>query len=226
MAKPLVIVGDSSFAEVAFEYFTHQNEFEIVSFAVDRAYMKKDTLFGRPITPIDEVVQRYSPSHHHAFVALTYRELNRARSRLAAQFESFGYTLASFISKDARVWPNVEIGPNSFIFENNVIQPFVKIGKNVILWSGNHIGHHSVIEDNVFVASHVVVSGHVTIGQNSFLGVNATVADVVNVGKYNWIGPNTLITQDTTDGAMYRTESTPLSKVQAYRFFKINPDNV
>jgi sugar O-acyltransferase (sialic acid O-acetyltransferase NeuD family) len=226
MKQPLVIVGDSSFAELAFEYFTCQGKFDVVAFAVDRAYLKKSALCGRPIVSIDELAGRYPASQHAAFVALTYRELNGARARLVATMESLGYSLASFISDDARVWPNVEVGPNSFIFEDNVIQPFVKIGKNVILWSGNHIGHHSTIEDNVFIASHVVVSGHVTIGQNSFLGVNATVADLVIVGKYNWIGPNALITQDTPGGAMYRAESTPISKVQSFRFFKIKPDNV
>jgi sugar O-acyltransferase (sialic acid O-acetyltransferase NeuD family) len=224
--KPLIIVGDSSFAELAFEYFTRQGKFEVVSFAVDREYLKRDQLFDLPVTPIDELTDRYPPPKHAAFVALTYRELNRARARLVAELETLGYTLASFVSKDAHVWPNVKIGPNSFIFENNVVQPFVKIGKNVILWSGNHIGHHTTIEDNVFVASHVVVSGHVTIGQNSFLGVNATIADVVKLGKYNWVGPNALVTQDTVEGAMYRTESTPVSRVQSYRFFKIQPDDV
>lgn len=226
MGKPLVIVGDSSFAEVAFEYFTRDDEFEIVSFAVNRDHLRKKTLFDRPVVAIEDLTSLYPPTQYSAFVALTYRELNQTRARLVNMMESLGYVLATFISKDVKLWPSNDIGANSFIFENNVIQPFVKIGKNVILWSGNHIGHHSTIEDNVFIASQVVVSGHVTVGKNSFLGVNATIADTVNVAKYNWIGPNVLITQDTIDGAMYKAQSTPISSVKSYRFFKIRPEDV
>jgi sugar O-acyltransferase (sialic acid O-acetyltransferase NeuD family) len=222
MPAPLIIVGDSSFAEIACEYFAAEGRFEIVAFAVDREFLRRDSLLGHPIVAIDELSSRFPPSECWAFVALTYRELNRARARLVARMREMGYRLASYVSDKAFVWPNVTIGENSFVFENNVIQPFVKIGENVILWSGNHIGHHTTIGDNVFLASHVVISGHVTIGRNCFFGVNATVADQVKIADDNWVGPNTLIAQDTAVGAMYRAESTPLAKVQSYRFFKID----
>jgi sugar O-acyltransferase (sialic acid O-acetyltransferase NeuD family) len=222
MAEPLVIVGDSSFAEIAFEYFAAEGKYHVAAFAVDRAYLTRDSLFGLPVIALEEVSDRFPPAGHRAFVALTYRELNRARARLVSRMRAQGYRLASYVSDKAFVWPNVTIGENSFIFENNVIQPFVKIGDNVIAWSGNHIGHHTTIADNVFLASHVVISGHVKIGKNCFIGVNATIADQVQVFEDNWIGPNALISHDTEPGAMYRAESTKASKVPSYRFFKID----
>ena len=222
MAEPLVIVGDSSFAEVACEYFAAGKQYEVVGFTVDREFLQRDQLLGRPVFALDEVTQRHPPERCTAFVALTYRELNRARARLVAKMRGLGYRLASYVSEHAFVWPNVTIGENCFIFENNVIQPFVTIGENVILWSGNHIGHHTTIGDNVFLASHVVISGHVTVGRNCFFGVNATVADRVAIADDNWIGPNTLIAHDTGVGAMHRAESTPAHKVPTYRFFKLH----
>jgi sugar O-acyltransferase (sialic acid O-acetyltransferase NeuD family) len=226
MPEPLVIVGDSSFAEIAFEYFEAEKKFTVACFAVDRQFLRRDSLFGRPVIALDELPGRYPPDQVHAFVALTYGALNRNRELLAARMRAHGYRLASYVSERAFVWPNVMLGDNCFIFENNVIQPFVTIGNNVIAWSGNHIGHHTSIADNVFLASHVVVSGHVKIGRNCFFGVNATVADSVTIGDDNWIGPHTLISQNTVKGAMYRAESTPVSKVQSHRFFKISPDDV
>jgi sugar O-acyltransferase (sialic acid O-acetyltransferase NeuD family) len=222
MTQPLVIVGDSSFAEVACEYFTAAGRHEVVAFAVDREFLRRDSLMGRPVVALDELNQRHPPERCAAFVALTYRELNRARARLVAKARSLGYRLVTYVSEHAFVWPNVTIGENSFIFENNVIQPFVTIGDNVIAWSGNHIGHHTIVGDNVFLASHVVISGHVKIGKNCFFGVNATVADGVSIADDNWIGPNVLISQDTAVGTMYRAEPTPPSKVQTHRFFKIH----
>jgi sugar O-acyltransferase (sialic acid O-acetyltransferase NeuD family) len=220
--RKLIIVGDSSFAEVAYEYFTAEGRYEVVSFAVNRDYLKKTELMGRPVTALEDIADEFPPDAHDAFVAITYGEMNRVRQRLVEETSEKGYRIASYVSPDAHVWPNVEVGRNTFIFENNVVQPFVTLGENVILWSGNHIGHHSRIEDNVFISSHVVVSGHCSIGRNSFMGVNSTVADQINVAAYNWIGPNVLISKDTAEGELYRAAPDSPSKVDSFRFFKIH----
>lgn len=222
--RPLVIIGDSSFAEVASALFDADGRYHVVAFSVHEAFRKRDTLLGKPVYPLENLSERCPPETHDAFVALTYRELNRARARICGEMKQKGYRLATYVSANAFVWPEVPIGENCFIFENNVVQPFCSIGDNVILWSGNHIGHHSRIEDNVFIASHVVVSGHCTIGRNTFIGVNATLADQVSVGADNWIGPATLITKDTDVDAMFRAESTPKSSVGAKRFFRVKSD--
>lgn len=223
--RSLVIVGDSSFAEVAAELFDEQGIYDVVAFAVHAAFRKRDSLLGRPVLAIEQIAEHCPAGTHDAFVALTYRELNRARTRLCEEMERKGYRLATYVSPHAFVWRGVSVGANSFIFENNVVQPFCCVGRNVILWSGNHIGHHSMIEDNVFIASHVVVSGHCRVGRNSFLGVNATVADSVVIAEDNWIGPGALITKDTEAGAMYRTEASPKSPVGSRRFFRLGPND-
>ena len=222
--RPLVIVGDSSFGEVAFELLSASGKFDVVGFAVNKAYRKRDTLLGRPVLVLEELEEIHPAATVEVFVALTYRELNRARARLCRDLKSRGYSLASYVSARAEVWDNVSVGENTFIFEHNTVQPFCSIGDNVILWSGNHIGHHSVIHDNVFIASQVVVSGHCVIGENSFIGVNATIADQVVVAKDSWIGPGSLITKNTEEGAMYRTQETPKSLVGARRFFRVSDD--
>jgi len=148
--KKLIIIGDSSFAEVAYEYFTHDSAYEVHGFSVERAYLKQDVLFGLPIVPFEELVQHYDPREYAVYVATVYTQLNRLRTRLYAQAKSWGYECASYISSKAFIWPNVVLGEHCFIFENNVIQPFVQLGNNIVLWSGNHIGHHSVIKENCF----------------------------------------------------------------------------
>lgn len=223
--KPLIIVGDSSFAEIAYEYFKKAG-FEIKAFLVHREYITKGELFGIPIHPLEEVQTLFPPSQFDAFVALTYRELNRARARLCNEMSNHGYHLVSYVSPNAYVADSAVIGKNCFIFENNVIQSFVKIGDDVILWSGNHIGHHTVIEDHVFIASHVVISGHCFIGHHAFLGVNATLGNNITIGQENWIGPSCLIMKNTEAGQMYRVDPSKPSPISAYRFFKISDDSV
>jgi len=198
--KPLILIGDSAFAEVAFEYFTVESEYEVRAFAVEREYRKRDSLLGRPVVDFETVEALYDPSAHAFFAALVYTQRNALRRRLFDAAKSKGYAPASFVSRGASVWRNVAMGEHCFTFENNVIQPFARIGSNVVLWSGNHIGHHSEIGDDCFVASHVVVSGFVKVGRACFLGVNATVANNVAIGDDCVIGAGSLVLGDVPDG--------------------------
>jgi len=219
--KKLVIIGDSAFAEVAYECFTHDSDYEVIGFAVESAYLKKNELFGLPIIPFEQIDEHFKPCEVEFYAALVYTQLNRLRARLYHAAKAKGYRPASYISSRVFVWQNVKLGEHCFIFEDNTIQPFVKIGNNVVLWSGNHIGHHSLIRENCFIASHAVISGFCDIGENSFIGVNATLANNVTIGKDNWIGPNVAIMKNTEVGALYRPEQPEPARVSALRFFKI-----
>jgi sugar O-acyltransferase (sialic acid O-acetyltransferase NeuD family) len=202
MAK-IVIVGEGETAELAYEYFTHDSQLDVVAFAVEREYAKKSSLFELPVVHFEEVEKVYDPAEHSAFVAISYTQLNRVRARLYVETKRKGYPIVSYVSSRAFVWRNVEIGENCFILENNVVQYAVKIGNNVVLWSGNHIGHQTVIRDNVFISSHVVVSGYCEVGENSFLGVNSSVANNVKIAKDNLIGMGAVINKDTEERKVY-----------------------
>lgn len=221
--KKLIIVGDSAFAEVAYEYFTHDSEYEVVAFSVERPYLQRAELFGLPVVPFDELPARYAPGEHAVYAALVYTQLNRLRTRLMKQAKSLGYALASYVSPRAFVWRNVTLGEHVFIFEDNVLQPFVKVGSNVVLWSGNHIGHHSKIEDNVFIASHVVISGFCEVGENTFMGVNATVANNVSIGRDCLIGAGASILKNTQPGKLYGATNTEPKERSALEYFKVPP---
>ncbi len=202
--RNLIIIGDSAFAEVAYEYFTHDSPYQVVAFAVERQFLTKDSLFGLPVVPIDELEERFASAEHAFYAALVYTQMNRLRTRLYQQVKAMGYAPASYISSRAFVWHNVEIGEHAFIFEDNTLQPFVVLGDNVVLWSGNHIGHHSHIKDNCFIASHVVVSGFCSIGENCFVGVNATFGNNLSVGDDCLIGAGALIARDVPDDTLVK----------------------
>ncbi len=221
--KKLVIVGDTAFAEIACEYFDADSSYEVVAFAVEAAFLKREQLLDRPVVAFEDMQRQFDPATHEVYVATVYTQLNRLRARLAAAAKAKGYALASYVSSRAFVWRNVQLGEHCFIFEDNTVQPFVRLGDNVVLWSGNHIGHHSVVRDNCFISSHVVVSGFCDIGENSFLGVNATVANNVTIGRDNWIGPATTIMKNTEPGALFKADQPEPAKVSAPRFFRVPP---
>ncbi|EIO4105697.1 acetyltransferase [Vibrio vulnificus] len=193
--KKLVIIGSGEFAAIAFEYFTHDSEYEVCAFSVDREYLKGDEYLGLPLVDRKELLELYPSKEYEAFVAIPASELNSLRERIYLETKSFGYTMATYISSRAFFWRNAKIGDNCFIFENNTVQPFVTIGNNVILWSGNHIGHQTEICDNVFVSSHVVISGYCKVGRNCFLGVNSTLNDHTEVPEFSILGSGSLVTK-------------------------------
>lgn len=222
--KKLVILGDSAFAEIAYEYFTHDSKYEVVGFSVESAYLKRASLFNLPVVAFETIEEEFSSSEVEFYAALVYNQLNGLRTRLYSNAKARGYRPASYISSRAFVWHNVKIGEHCFIFENNTIQPFVQIGNNVVLWSGNHIGHHTIIQDNCFISSHVVVSGFCNVGKNTFMGVNATVANNVTISEDNWVGLGVTIVRDTAPNTLFKGVQPDPAKVTARRFFKL-PEN-
>jgi sugar O-acyltransferase (sialic acid O-acetyltransferase NeuD family) len=217
----LVIVGDSLFAEVAYEYFEHDSPHHVVGFSVEREHRKRDHFRGLPLVPFEELASEFDPSRHSVFVALTYGQLNRVRTRLLDEAVAKGFRPASYVSSRAFVWPNVQLGEHCFIFEDNTIQPFVSVGRNCVFWSGNHIGHHSSIDDNVFIASHAVISGSVRIGANCFVGVNATIVNDVTIGSDSWIGPSVTVTRDIEGNSIWRAVRSERRDVSAREAFKV-----
>ena len=221
--KKLVLVGDSAFAEVAYECFMHDSEYDVVAFAVERDYLTKSHLFDKPVVAVEDLADLYPPADHEFYAACVYVQLNRLRTRLYRTLKDKGYRPASYVSSRAFVWHNVQIGEHTFIFEDNTVQPFCSIGDNVVLWSGNHIGHHSTIGRNSFIASHAVISGFCTIGEFSFVGVNATISNNVTIGPDNWIGLGAVITRDTPPRTLYRGVQSDAAEKSTYEYFKI-PD--
>jgi sugar O-acyltransferase (sialic acid O-acetyltransferase NeuD family) len=221
-SKKIVLFGDGPFAEIAYEYFTHDSPWEVAAFSLDREYIKRNTLFGLPVVPFDEIETRFPPSRYKAYTAFTYNSLNRLRTRFYMEAKKKGYTFVNYVSSRAFVWPNVSMGENNFIFENNVVQPFVKLGNNIVLWSGNHIGHHSTIDDNCFIASHVVISGFCHIGNSSFLGVNCTIINNITVGRDNLIGAGVTIAHNTENDKIYGAETAQAKKRPAKAYFKVS----
>ena len=222
MTKPLVIAGDGEFAEIACEYFTHDSDYRVDGFAVEAAFRKRDEVSGRPVVDLETIEQSWPPSTHAVFVAATYTELNRVRTRLLRTCRGKGYAAATYVSSHAFVWHDVKVGENCFIFENNVVQYRATIGDNVVLWSGNHVGHRAVVGDNCFLSSHVVVAGYCTLGENCFLGVNSSLGDHVSIGRDCVVGAGAVVLKDCDDRRILRGNPAAIAEgADPLRLFRV-----
>ena len=220
--KKLIIVGLGETAELAYEYFTKDSDYDVIAFAADKKYIIKNVFYGLPVFSLESILlQSKDYINTFFFVAISSGKLNYNRTEVYLKLKAHGLKFASYISSKAFVWDNVKIGENCFILENNVLQPFTKIGNNVVLWSGNHIGHRTVIDDNCFISSHVVISGYCRIGKNTFIGVNTSIADNIAIGKNNFITLGSVINKSTDDDTVLKGQFAEVMKISSLRLCKV-----
>lgn len=221
MKNKVVIFGLTDFSRIASVYLTKDSPYEVVAFTANEQYIEEPELLGKPIVPFERIEEFYPPDEAAMFVAIGFKQLNKARAKVYELCKSKGYELISYVNSTVTHWDETEIGENCFIFENNVIQPFVKIGNDVIIWSGNHIGHDTRIGDHCFIASHAVISGNVKIGPYCFVGVNATFRDGITVAPECVIGAGAVILKDTIEKGVYKgpaTQPAPYSSSELKSF--------
>src|SRR5206468_1914871 len=101
--RKIIILGDSTFAEIAYEFFMYDSEYEVVAFSVEKDYLTKANLFNLPVVPLEDLPKLYPPSSHHVYAAIVFTQNNRLRTRLYLQAKAEGYAPASYISSHARI---------------------------------------------------------------------------------------------------------------------------
>lgn len=211
----VIIFGNSSLAELALTYLTHDSPHTVAGFTIDRAVLTTDRFHALPLVAFEDIETRYPPSDFKMFIPISFRRMSHLRAEKYHAAKAKGYELISYVSSRATIWPGFSCGDNCFIFEDNTIQPYVKIGNNVVIWSGNHIGHHSVIKDHVFITSHCVVSGACTIEPYAFLGVNCTIRDETIIAAETLVGAGALILKDTKEFEVYKGMATQPAGVRS-----------
>ncbi len=201
--RKLVIIGDGETAKLAYDCFCSGQEYEVVGFSAERAFRRQETLFGLPDVDLEEIEIHFPPESHYAFVAVSYTQLNRLRSRLLGVAKQKGYQLCSCISPRAFVSANAEVGVNCFIHENATVQRGAKVGDNVTVWSETVIGHSATVGDNCFFGAGVIFAGFCRAGENCFFGVNCCTADELKIAADCVIGAGAVVLKDTEAGRIY-----------------------
>jgi hypothetical protein len=71
-SKKLILFGLEDFADIAFEYFTHDSDYEVVGFTVDRKFLSLDCKFGLPVVAFEDVTDIFPPQECELFAAVVY----------------------------------------------------------------------------------------------------------------------------------------------------------
>ena len=98
MSKKLILFGTSAFGQIAYEYFTHDSEYEVVAFTVDKEFIEADEMFGLPVIAFEEIEKHYSPAEFEMNIALVYNNLNRVRKQKYYEAKKKGFKLANYLT--------------------------------------------------------------------------------------------------------------------------------
>ncbi|HMK06747.1 MAG TPA: acetyltransferase [Flavobacterium sp.] len=184
----LVIFGVTELAQLAYFYFTHDSDYEVVGFTLDKAYIEQDTFFDLPVVPYESVQEYFPPSEYSMYIAIGYTNLSELRRIRYYDAKAKGYTLASYVSSKSTTWPGLKVGDNTFIMEDNTIMPFCEIGSNILIFVNNILSHHTVFKDHITITSHCAIGGNSICEEQTFFGLNCTTRSNLNIGKGAIIG--------------------------------------
>jgi sugar O-acyltransferase (sialic acid O-acetyltransferase NeuD family) len=195
----LIIFGTGELAQLAYFYFSHDSEYDVLGFTLDSTYIDSPNYLGLPLIPFEEIENIYPPDEYKMFIAIGYSKLNQNRIDKYNQAKSKGYVLASYVSSKSTSWPGLVVGENTFIMEDNTIMPFCVIGNNILVFVNNIIAHHMVIKDHVTITSHCAIGGNVIIEEKAFIGLNASLRNNIVIGQGAIIGTAANVVKDVDD---------------------------
>lgn len=198
-------MGNSTAAKIIYPLLIQDN-YEVVAFSVNHAYLAEKEIFTKPVLPLEILPEQYSPSEYALVNAVGYSNNNQNREFIFNQAKSYGFKFLKYIHPSATVLSdNVKEGV--FIMPGVVVEPAATLENNVVIWSNVVIAHHAQVDQHCWIASGSVIAGNAKIGRNTFIGVNATIVNEVSVGEYNIIGAGALITKNTSSNNVFLARS-------------------
>ena len=225
--RKVVLYGREELARLVWYCLTHDSPREVAGFTVAEAEMPAETRGGAgalhdlPLVPFERLEDHFPPERHDLLIAIGPHQANAPRAQRYAEGLARGYRFARYLSTRARLWPDLEVGPGSMIFENVVIEPFSRVGANSVLRANVHVSHDGRIGDHAFLAPRVALAGCCSVGDRCFLGVNTTLRDKVSVAPGCVVGAGAVVAKATEPDGLY--VGVPAKRVGAAGDVKIWP---
>jgi UDP-perosamine 4-acetyltransferase len=167
------------------------------AFCAQRQAGVKEMIAGAPVIEDTEVVQRFSPQEHDAYIALGDNTERQARF---AQLRLEGYELPALIHPESSLNYGVRLGEASCVCLGARLSSEVRIGTGAIVNTGTLVDHESNVGAFAHLAPGVSIAGRVHIGEKVFVGVGARVADGLSIGTGAIVGAGSVVLKDVPEG--------------------------
>lgn len=211
----IVIFGAGGLSRTVAHYIKNDDRYNMVAFTVDRNYIVDSELDSLPVIAFEDLSDFISPEDCKILVVLTLQRVTNRRldKQKCEEIRKKGYSLLSYISKDAVVSPGVSIGENVIISPGAFIEPFTAIEDGVIVRSMAYIGHDVKLGEYCYIAPKVAMSGGTVIGPHAFVGINATLRGNVVIERDAVVGAGTVILENVGEQAVIKAPKNELLPV-------------
>jgi sugar O-acyltransferase (sialic acid O-acetyltransferase NeuD family) len=125
------------------------------------------------------------------------------RASIQAAAEALGYQFPTFVSPDAVVNVEVELGAGTSVFDGAVINSGVVAGPTCIVSTNATVEHDCRLGTNVHIGPGATVSGGVTIGDHTFLGAGAVVIHGRRIAPGCLVGAGAVVIDDLIEPGTY-----------------------
>lgn len=200
--KNVIIVGTGANARLAYSFIKSHDLFNVLGFAVNKAYKKEEIFLGLPVYVLEELGQEVCGKEFSLFISLLWNHLNRDRKNLYEYCKGRGFRMANLISPLAVVRSEIK-GDNIWIHDHVVIQNDTVMGSNIAIMQGTLIGASCIVGSHCFFGAHSILAGGCTIGEQSFVGLHSTVFDDTHIGRKCIIGACTAVKRNMPDFSKY-----------------------
>jgi sugar O-acyltransferase (sialic acid O-acetyltransferase NeuD family) len=224
MKKNVLIIGNSTTAEVLLSYILKDYNYNVLACVVDDGYENYGKIKNIPTYNLSKAFQEFNTHSVTCIMAMGYDNNNFYRENLFYKLKNQGFIFETWIHADAKIYTDHIIGEGSLIFPMSIIEPKAIIGKNTVIWSGAIIGHHTVINDHCWLAANVVVAGYSTVKNNCFIGINSTISNGITIDEFNFIGASSFISKDTKKNSVYICKNTEKFRFDSKEYFDLKKE--
>ncbi len=202
MNNKIIIYGAGSFAKLMHYHFTHDSEYEVIAFCLDKSYITNHEFCELPVINFETITTHYPPDQYQMFVAVGY-SIMRNRSMLFNKAKQKGYQLVNFISNKAIIREPLNLGENNVIMSSCDFEPYVNIGNNNVFWTRTIMGHNATIGHHNYISGGGGIGGNCNVGDLCFLGNGALMIDNLNIADETYMIAGTIILRDTETASKY-----------------------
>jgi len=202
MNNKIIIYGAGPFAKLMHYHFTHDSDYEVIAFCLDKDYITTPKFCDLPVVDFESVADDYPPSEYQMFVAIGYRVM-RNRPLLFNKAKQKGYQLVNFISRKAIIRDDLNLGENNVIMSSCDFEPTINIGDNNVFWTRTIIGHHAIVGHHNYISGGGGVGGNCQVGDLCFLGNGALMINDIKIADETYMIAGTIILKDTEIASKY-----------------------
>ncbi len=210
----LLIHGTGTLGKLLYSELKNDSDYCIKAFICDDKYYSSNIFMGdKPVYKTSEIEKYFSQDDVEVISTGVYSSL-RERYNSYLNIKSKGYSFINFISKNAIVADDIEIGENNIIFSGVYLDYFGKIGNCNVIRPNTYIGHNFNINNGVYIAPGCNIAGYSQIEDLSFIGIGSTILERKTISKETLIGAASLVTKDTEPYSKY--VGSPAKKIKTH----------